>query len=170
MPLLINTTYRHDYVDFKKAQHSYACSLGPVPPQLDLLNSRAGATAAGRGHSEWTGIAPACGTFRTRIIPNATDAVLVAQTRSKTAECERQKTNRFLLNVYDTNPELWAVLVRQSQAHNTNRMFSTYQVNYGGMVEWPTGVYEADRVPPDCAGRTVAETRGHWQAQDKVRY
>lgn len=170
MALLITTTYRKDYVDFTASKTACECPAVPAPPQLALLNWRAGATAAGRGRSEWTGIAPSACRFRTRIIPDAAGASGVPETLSKTAQCMRQRPNRFLATLYDTHPRLWAVLAlaakEQAKTIGQNRMFSTYQVNYGGMAEYPNGVYDA--VPDGCVQRRPAETRGHWQAQDRL--
>lgn len=169
MAFLITTTYRKDYVDFTKTASPSDRSVESAPAQLELLHCRAGATAAGRGRSEWTGIAPSACKFRTRIIPNAAGASGVPELLSKTEQCLRQRPNRFLLNLYNTHPGLWAVLARaakdQAKTIGQNRMFSTYQVNYGGMAEYPNAVY--DDVPDECCGRTPAETRGHWQAQDR---
>lgn len=169
------TTYRHDYLDpremalsvtmaARSAAHTTSgaqskdaqtCDCSP-PDQLPELNAKAGATDATRGQSEWTGIAPMGILIKPRIIsgadgdqPNDTDA-----DSSAGRTCFVEKPNQYLANLENNSPSLYDDLRKMNkddlqQIINTDRLRSTYQADYGGMAEYPSGTYDRHNANDD---------------------
>lgn len=195
---LNNTTYRHDYRDRKRP-----CLVCREPDDrriadlLEALNARAGATRAGLGCSRWTAPAPAGCTHGTRITPYAAntaedDNSATVRYRGINA-CMADRPNRFLRTLWRLYPELYEQRLFEQQQQelagnerqkqiNRSRAFSTYQVDYGGMAEYPLLTYDCElerlrvRAARECKEFEEdreqpldAESFGHWQARDRLK-
>lgn len=166
------TTYRHDYVDPREmalsitmaarsaanAANKPAQGAGseakpcdcPPPDAVQELNAKAGATDATRGQSEWTGIAPMGILIKPRIIRGADGHQPDEDGAGDNASgrmCFVEKPNRYLANLENESPTLYEDLRKMNKDDlekiiNTDRLLSTYQADYGGMAEYPTGTYD----------------------------
>lgn len=156
MAVRIFTTYMHDYIDPSRmpgavqhqrlaaTDHSSRNCSGFSAKLLAQLNARCGATDEGRGHSEWTAIAPVGCLIRTRILPWATGGN-EARSDGATSRCHRLRPNRFLIGLATNMPQLYEQLRTQNPAGSKHsaRSASTYQMDYGGICEYPMGTYDS---------------------------
>lgn len=158
------TTYRHDYIDPRQMHLDYNLKSGSVETSnecncqpengesADLaakLNENCGATAENEGKGEWTGIAPMGLLIKARVIPRGDD-----NDDENIDQCFVEKPNRYLQNLPNSNPTLFENLRTMNKDDlaktlNTDRLRSTYQVDYGGMAEYNTGTYGDNEMSED---------------------
>lgn len=158
------TTYRHDYIDPRQMLLNYRAKSQPqqsknecnCQPEDDestalaaALNEKCGANPETEGQSEWTGIAPMGLLIKARVIPRGDET-----DDGNFDQCFVEKPNRYLQNIPNSNPALYDKLRAMNKDDlaktlNTDRLKSTYQIDYGGVTEYNTGAYGDNEMTED---------------------
>lgn len=155
------STYQHDYVppntkryDFMTQNKHQDGRGGPKIVECecvegDKIRPPADATAACATGVEWTGIAPMGRLIDPRLIPaqlsqDQADNMALAPE----SDCFKLQPNRFLKILRNIYPDLYERLKLMPKDElgrrlDTNRMFTTYQIDYCELNEYPEGIYES---------------------------
>lgn len=154
---MLATTYQHDYVapytkryDFNKGQIN-AKEKTKVECQcleenkIDIPQNLQKQCAT----VEWTGIAPMGRLIDPRIIPTKfSNEQLTNLKEEKPSDCFKQQPNRFLKILRTVYPDLYERLKQMPKDElnrrlDRDRMFTTYQVDFCNINEYPEGIYES---------------------------
>lgn len=160
------TTYRHDYIDPRQMVLNYNlksenqnviendCECKPDKDGVcaalaKMLNEKCGAETATEGKSEWTGIAPMGLLIKARVIPKKD-----GDFEEDLDQCFVDKPNRYLQNLPNSNPTLYEDLRKMNKDDlakvlNTDRLKTTYQVDYCGEKEFSSGAYGESEMTED---------------------
>lgn len=98
---------------------------------------------------EWTGIAPMGRLINPRLIPTELPQDQLDQMAlSPESDCLKLQPNRFLKILRNVYPDLYERLKLMPKGElgrrlETNRMYTTYQIDYCDVKEYPEGIYES---------------------------
>ncbi|XP_064556898.1 uncharacterized protein LOC135441286 [Drosophila montana] len=167
------STYQHDYVPPNTKRYEFMSHLktndgfgGPkvvececveedkVKPPADAVKNCSGV--------EWTGIAPMGRLVDPRLIPTelAQDQV-EKMAFAPESDCLKLQPNRFLKILRNIYPDLYERLKLMPKEElgrrlETNRMYTTYQIDYCDVNEYPEGIYESMK-PTDEASKMKSD-------------
>ncbi|XP_013104215.2 uncharacterized protein LOC106084800 [Stomoxys calcitrans] len=98
---------------------------------------------------EWTGIAPMGRLIDPRIIPTRlAPHQIEAMSPNDQGDCFKQQPNRFLKTIRNAYPDLYERLKAMPKDElnrrlQNDRMFTTYQIDFCNVNEYPEGIYES---------------------------
>ncbi|XP_034667009.1 uncharacterized protein LOC117900673 [Drosophila subobscura] len=157
---MLVTTYQHDYIPPNAKRYEFLTRVqgleGQAGPKIiecqcideDKIKAPtdAGKDCAG---VEWTGIAPMGRLVDPRLIPTTLAQYQVDKMAfSDETDCFKLQPNRFLKILRTVYPDLYErlkVMPKEelSRRLEKNRMFTTYQIDFCDMKEYPEGIYES---------------------------
>lgn len=157
------TTYQHDFIppitkryDFVKAQKSKnnekeECQCIEESRVNTSKNVEKQCTI------EWTGIAPMDRLIDPRIIPTKFSSQQIdAMAQEGPVDCYKEQPNRFLKNLRTAYPDLYERLKQMPKDElnrrlEKDRMFTTYQIDFCNINEYPEGIYESLKVEDETS-------------------
>lgn len=154
------STYQHDYVPPSAKRYEFLTRAkgleghdGPKVIECECSDetkiNMPPAAAKDCSGVEWTGIAPMGKLVDPRLIPTQlTQDQVEKMAFSAETDCFKLQPNRFLKILRTVYPDLYErlkVLPKDelSRRLEKNRMFTTYQIDYCNMNEYPEGIYES---------------------------
>ncbi|XP_065358419.1 uncharacterized protein LOC135952423 [Calliphora vicina] len=161
---MLVTTYQHDYVppftkryDFFKGQ-AVADQQEKVECQcieenkVDIPKVMQNQCAV-----EWTGVAPMGRLIDPRIIPTQFSSeqldALIGESKN---DCFKEQPNRFLKILRTAYPDLYERLKQMPKDElnrrlERDRMYTTYQIDFCNINEYPEGIYESLKVEDETS-------------------
>lgn len=156
------STYQHDYVPPNAKRYEFLTrpggQEGPKIIECECIDEdkiKIPVAAKDCGGVEWTGIAPMGKLVDPRIIPTQlTQDQVDNMAFSAETDCHKLQPNRFLKILRTVYPDLYErlkVMPKEelSRRLEKNRMFTTYQIDYCSMNEYPDGIYESLKTEDD---------------------
>lgn len=154
---MLVTTYRHDYVSphtkryaFLKAKNEKDLEQGGKEPCQCVEDKQEVPKAVEKQCAiEWTGVAPMGRLIDARIIPTTiTPEQLDAMANDGRSDCFKEQPNRFLKILRTAYPDLYERLKQMPKDElnrrlERERMFTTYQIDYCNVDEYPEGIYKS---------------------------
>ncbi|EDW54068.1 uncharacterized protein LOC6613169 [Drosophila sechellia] len=154
------STYQHDYVPPNAKRYEFLTRprgaddhSGPQVKECECVDESKIVIPPNAskdcGGVEWTGIAPMGKLVDPRIIPTQlTQDQVDKMAFSAETDCFKLQPNRFLKILRTVYPDLYErlkVMPKEelSRRLETNRMNTTYQIDYCDMNEYPEGIYES---------------------------
>lgn len=161
---MLVTTYQKDFVAPKTQRYKFlektdAANTSPdkkiattkqcecLPDELKAKQKAMG--PCGNTNMEWSGIAPMGRLIEPRILPTKLAPQQVEAMREEdTQDCFKEQPNRFLKILRTAYPDLYERLKQMpkdelSRRMDRNRMFTSYQIDFGNVNEYPEGIYES---------------------------
>lgn len=154
---MLVTTYQHDYIppftkryDFLKGHTADKTDRDKEECQcVEESKLEAPKTLEKQCVIEWSGIAPMGRLIDPRIIPTKiSPEQLNAMSSDGQGDCFKEQPNRFLKILRTAYPDLYERLKQMPKDElnrrlERQRMYTTYQIDYCNVNEYPEGVYES---------------------------
>ncbi|ALC40002.1 CG8813 [Drosophila busckii] len=166
------STYQHDYVQPNTKRYDFMMHVkgkdgygGPKIVECQCIEEdkiKPPPDAVKNCAVEWTGIAPMGRLVDPRLIPTAIAKEQADQMAfAPESDCFKLQPNRFLKILRTVYPDLYERLKslpkeELSRRLEQNRMYTTYQIDYCDMKEYPEGIYESLK-PEDEVARMKSD-------------
>lgn len=168
---MLVTTYQHDYVPPYTKRYEFVKKQGKAEKEkeecqcIDTAKIEVPKAAQEKCESgaEWTGIAPMGRLIDPRIIPTKLTPEQVDNLAKETdADCFKAQPNRFLQILRTAYPDLYDRLKQMPKDElnrrlERQRLFTTYQIDYCNMNEYPEGIYESLKEKDDTANLNASK-------------
>lgn len=155
---MLMTTYQHDYIFPHTSRYDFYKGKGDRTDQnivecqcieenkVDLPKAM-----EKQCNIEWTGVAPMGRLIDPRIIPTKFSKEQVDAMTDKPSDCLKEQSNRFLKTLRTAYPDLYEHLKKMPKEElnrrlERDRMYTTYQIDFCNINEYPEGIYESLKV------------------------
>lgn len=143
--MFMTTTYRHDYKPPKTNRYRFLEKNTMEPPCSCPKEDFQKLSTSECPQPEWTGVAPMGKLVAPRLIPTKLD--YTSKEEVKLANCQEEQPNRFLKSLKECYPDLYERLLALPQEDlrkniHSNRLMSTYQIDFCKLREFDEGLYK----------------------------